>query len=67
LCGEEAWLEEDSHETVLGYGPENGSPGCGARFVAIAEHHPHGGSFLEGLKTLRPDLPLLDLWLEARA
>ena len=50
-CHREATYSETNHFTLLGYGPDNGRPGCGARFVAMES--PYG----DDLSYLGLDLP----------
>lgn len=46
----------ETHETNLGYGPINGTPGCGAKFIATASGYV-GPGISERIKEMRPDLP----------
>ena len=57
-CGRSADPKQETHAVQLGYGPENGSPGCGARFEAIASEFV-GAGVDEAVRAMRPDLPYL--------
>jgi hypothetical protein len=35
-CGKSASPSDDGHTTIYGYGPENGSPGCGEPWTAVS-------------------------------
>ena len=65
-CGAHAFPNQETHETVAGYGPQ--LPGCGARFTAITSDRIHIDEGLrQRLAEMRPDLPIVDCLTEERA
>ena len=56
-CHKSAKMSEEGHYTLLGYGPTNGDPGCGAIFWDMAAGHPDIDDAT--LKACRPDLPIV--------
>lgn len=66
FCGGHAFPDQETHETVAGYGPP--LPGCGARFTAITSDRIHIDEGLrQRLAEMRPDLPVVDRFNEERA
>jgi hypothetical protein len=55
-CGRSANPREETHATLLGYGEQNGKPGCGARFTSIRSAGFYPGD-KEATMAVRPDLP----------
>lgn len=54
-CGQSCDPAEKSHETTLGWGPDNGSVGCGATYqFTVTEYD--GEWQAKGVKAMRPDL-----------
>jgi hypothetical protein len=56
-CGKGASTRELTHQTVLGWAPDQ-PPGCGARFTHIAAVCVFGGVY-DVLARMRPDLTLI--------
>lgn len=50
-CGKSCDPHSETHDVVLGYGPERGSPGCGARWTQVSS------DYGMDLSDFRPDLP----------
>ena len=40
-CGRETDLNSDRHDTILGYGPDNGDPGCGEKWTEVKVIYGH--------------------------
>lgn len=38
-CGKSCQPHSKTHDVVLGYGPENGSPGCGVEWDRVTTHY----------------------------
>lgn len=57
-CGRDCDPKELNHDTLLGYGPDNGKPGCGAEFTHLEMGGWYGRDFDKAAQALRPDLPL---------
>ena len=49
-CGKAANPQSETHDVVLGYGPENGTPGCGVRWTQVESEYG------QDLSQFRPDL-----------
>lgn len=49
-CGKSCDPHSETHDVILGYGPENDSPGCGARWVLVESEYG------QDLSSFRPDL-----------
>jgi len=56
-CGKQCDPRQETHMVILGYGPENGAPGCGVRFTSIAASRLDISR--DDLVRMRPDLELL--------
>jgi hypothetical protein len=56
-CGKGADLNEESHETAMGYGVKPGTKGCGKKYTHVTSMYSHLGSYT---KALRPDLEWID-------
>jgi len=64
-CGRDtAWTP--THEVLLGYGPDNGKPGCGAEFTAVTftyrfmdEEDPRDSDEIGWYPQWMKDLPLV--------
>jgi hypothetical protein len=54
-CGKPADPHEKYHDTLLGYGPDNGEPGCGVKWEFVDTDYV-GGGVAEAAKGMRPDL-----------
>lgn len=57
-CGRSADPSAATHDVLLGYGTDNGQPGCGATFTAVSSDYCDDRS-IAATRRLRPDLPLL--------
>lgn len=54
-CGKQADPDSKTHDKLLGWGKENGNPGCGIRYKYVASHY--GGTEAdEWCRRMRPDL-----------
>lgn len=58
-CGEDADPHECRHDTVLGFGPRNGQPGCRVMWTHIAAASPSRIGAEARIRDMRPDL----VWL----
>jgi len=54
-CGEDCSYSEAKHLTNLGYGPQNGTPGCGVEWKYVTTEY-LGKREEEASKACRPDL-----------
>lgn len=54
-CHEDCDYDEKRHETVLGYGPKNGTKGCGIEWKYVTTQY-MGKRDEEATKECRPDL-----------
>lgn len=54
-CGKSANPAQFTHEVLLGYGPDNGRPGCGVRWKYVASTY-SGQEAEDAVRLLRPDL-----------
>lgn len=59
-CGRECTSSEDKHDTILGYGPDNGSEGCGIVWTHITSDYIGPYCDRENLQAMRPDLTYID-------
>lgn len=48
-CGRAADCTALAHDVLLGYGPDNGQPGCGAKFLFCVDSY-LDPKFIEGMK-----------------
>lgn len=58
-CGRPCDPMAASHDRLLGYGPDNGQPGCGAMFTATFSVYGDRAS-VDATIRMRPDLPNLN-------
>lgn len=58
-CGKDVSPEATTHDVLLGYGPQNGEPGCGIKFTHIYSVYMHGGAE-QRVAAMRPDLIFID-------
>jgi hypothetical protein len=71
ICGWEASMYDEAHTTLLGFGSQNGSPGCGVRWTHVASKSYYPGAD-NRVQELRPDLIYVDiltspeLWTQPR-
>ena len=47
-CGRETGLDTDRHDTILGYGSDNGNPGCGEVWTEVRLTY---GRLINGVQT----------------
>lgn len=50
----------EKHNTILGYGKDSGTPGCGIRFTEVTSTYGHK----KAVQEMRPDLPYVGLDLD---
>lgn len=60
-CRQDCFPEEKRHTTLAGYGG-NGRPGCGELFTSISAGTYYGRDTEEIVQSMRPDLPMTDIW-----
>jgi hypothetical protein len=58
-CGKACDPREKRHATILGYGPDNGKPGCGAVWTHATSHYV-GLGIEQAARRMRPDLEWID-------
>lgn len=58
-CGRDADPHESGHYTLLGYGTDNGKPGCMAKWDTITSEY-SGEQAKAATKAVRPDLPYVE-------
>ncbi len=54
-CGRSVDPMSKSHDTIVGYGPDNGKPGCGKTFTHVMSDY-IGAGIEESVRIMRPDL-----------
>jgi len=59
-CGGSANPKETAHFTLLGYGPQNGQPGCGAIWRKVSTMA-YGDGINDIIRIMRPDLEWVPL------
>lgn len=58
-CGKDADPHQRIHAVVLGYGSQNGQPGCMVEWDSITSDY-DDPAIIEAAKAMRPDLPFIE-------
>lgn len=66
-CGRSADPNETAHTTLLGYGPDNGKPGCGSKWEKVTSDYGDFAGLYDSIKKMRPDLKFVDSWADVHS
>lgn len=58
-CGRACAPESKTHDVILGWGSDNGSPGCGVEWLHVWSEYT-GEHATNAVKDMRPDLHFID-------
>lgn len=64
-CGKPANLSEKGHFTLLGYGEDNGKPGCGTIWEYVTPTYV-GPKVESTIKSMKPNLKYKENWVGER-
>lgn len=58
-CGKDADPHHLTHDVILGYGSQNGQPGCMVRWDSVTSEYDNPNN-IAAVKAMRPDLRYVD-------